>query len=164
MNLYDIHQSLINAIEYGVDEETGEILEGQQLADKISEISMAIDDKIENIACYIKNLASDIEALKNEKKVLEQRAKTKENQMEYLKRYLSNFMIMNDIPKFETPKCRISFRKSTSVVIDDETKIPDKYKEIKTEVKIDKAELKKFLKDNICEGAHVEEKSNIGVK
>ena len=164
MNLYDINEQLTNAIEYGVDTETGEILDGQELSDKISEISMALDDKIENIACYIKNLLSDIEALKNEKKVLEQRAKTKENQAEYLKRYLSNFMIMNKIPKFETPKCKISFRKSAVVIIDDENKVPNEYKKTNTEVKIDKTELKKYLKNNKCDGAHIEEKENIGVK
>ena len=50
---------------------------------------MALDDKMENIACYVKNLQSDVDALKAEAKNLTQRAKTKENQIEYLKRYLS---------------------------------------------------------------------------
>ena len=163
MNLYEISELLTNAIEYGVDE-NGEILEGQDLDNKINEIAMALDDKVENIACYIKNLDSDIEALKNEKKTLEQRAKTKTNQMEYLKRYLSNFMQMNNVDKFETPKCKVSFRKSSSVVIDNVDNIPDKYKTVVTETKVDKTELKKYLKDNECSGAHIEEKKNIGVK
>lgn len=164
MNLYEINEALINTMEYGIDVETGEILEGQELDNKINEIAMALDDKVENIACYIKNLDSDIEALKNEKKNLEQRAKTKTNQMEYLKRYLSNFMQMNNVPKFETPKCKVSFRKSSSVVIDNVDNIPDKYKTVVTETKVDKTELKKYLKDNECSGAHIEEKQNIGVK
>ena len=163
MTLYEIQEQLYNAIEYGVDE-NGEILDGQLLDDKVNEISMALDEKVENIACYIKNLNADIEALKNEKKILEQRAKTKTNQMEYLKRYLSTFMQMNNVPKFETPKCKVSFRKSSSVVIDDETKIPRKYKTIVKETNIDKTELKKYLQEHECVGAHIEEKQNIGVK
>ena len=163
MTLYEIQEQLYNAIEYGVDE-NGEILDGQLLDDKVNEISMALDDKVENIACYIKNLNADIEALKNEKKILEQRAKTKTNQMEYLKRYLSNFLQMNGIPKFETPKCRVSFRKSNRVIIDDITKIPRQFKTTVKEVKVDKAELGKYLKEHTCKGCHIEENNNIGVK
>ena len=81
MTLYEIQEQLFNAIEYGVDE-NGEILDGQLLDDKVNEISMALDDKVENIACYIKNLNADIDALKNEKDVLTKRIKTKTNQME----------------------------------------------------------------------------------
>ena len=102
MNLYDINQVLIDTIEMGVDVETGEILEGQNLDDKINQLSMALDEKMENIACYIKNLTSDIEALKTEEDNLKKRRKSKENQTEYLKRYLSNFFTMY-----------ISFRNST---------------------------------------------------
>ena len=165
-NLYSINELLFNAIEYGVDE-NGEILEGQELDNKINEISMALDDKMENIACYVKNLQSDVDALKAEAKTLTQRAKTKENQIEYLKRYLSNFMQMNEIPKFETPKCKVSFRKSSSVEITDIAKVPKKFKTIVKETKVDKTELKKYLatlKDNKCAGAYILEKSNIGIK
>ena len=158
MNLYDINEQLQNAVEFCVDE-NGEILEGQLLFDKISELEMALDDKMENIACYIKNLASDVEALKTEKKSIDARIKSKNNKIDHLKNYLSMFMQFNNIPKFETPKCVVSFRKSQSVEIVDMDKIPQEYVTTNVEVKPDKAELKKFLKRE-CEGLSAEEVAN----
>ena len=67
MNLYEIEDKLYNLIENGFDAETGEILEGTDLSDSITACQMELTDKISNIACMIKNLQSDAEALKAEK-------------------------------------------------------------------------------------------------
>ena len=170
MNLYDINQQLIDTVEMGIDVDTGVILEGQLLDDKINELAMALDDKMENIACYIKNLNADYEALKAEKQAIDKRMKTKQNKVEYLKKYLSTFMQANDIPKFETPKCAVSFRKSTSVEVTDMTKIPKEYIKEKVELSLDKTELKKFLKGKDIEecnkeyGCYLSENKNIGIR
>ena len=174
MNLYDINQALIDTIEMGVDVETGEILEGQNLDDKINQLSMVLDEKMENIACYVKNLTSDIEALKTEEDNLKKRRKSKENQIKYLKRYLSNFMQLNDIPKFETSKCKVSFRKSVSTEVIDQDKIPKSLIKTKTEKTVDKLGLKQFLQNNTKDmskeeqikeyGAYLSENKNIGIK
>ena len=169
MNLYDISEQLQNAVEFCVDE-NGEILEGQLLFDKISELEMALDDKMENIACYIKNLESDVEALKTEKKSIDARIKSKNNKIDHLKNYLSMFMQFNNIPKFETPKCVVSFRKSTSVEVTDVNKIPKEYIKEKVEVSPDKTALKIFLKGKDAEecnkeyGCYLSENKNIGIK
>ena len=174
MNLYDINQALIDTIEMGVDVETGEILEGQNLDDKINQLSMVLDEKMENIACYVKNLTSDIEALKTEEDNLKKRRKSKENQIKYLKRYLSNFMQLNDIPKFETSKCKVSFRKSVSTEVIDQDKIPKSLIKTKTEKTVDKLGLKQFLQNNTKDmskeeqikeyGAYLSENKNIEIK
>ena len=174
MNLYEINDKLVTTVELGIDTDTGEILEGQLLDDEINQLSMALDEKMENIACYVKNLTSDIEALKTEEDNLKKRRKSKENQIEYLKRYLSNFMQLNDIPKFETPKCKVSFRKSVSTEVIDQNKIPKGLIKIKTEETIDKLGLKQFLQNNTKDmskeeqvkkyGAYLSENKNIGIK
>lgn len=164
MNLYEIDERLMYAVEHGFDSETGEIVEGTDLEALINEVEMQLDTKLENIACFIKNLKADAEALKQEKLNLAQRQKVVENKAERLQNYLSTFLQAKEIPKFETPKCKVSFRKSTTVNITDEKKIPKKYLTVVKETKIDKNELKKYLKTNECEGANLVENQNIQIK
>lgn len=169
MNLYDIRQELIDTMEYGVDVETGEMLEDYDLQAKLDELSMKLDDKIENIGCYIKNLKSDAEALKQEKLNLAQRQKVVENKVEGLTKYLSNFMKMNEIPKFETPKVKLSFRKSTTVDITDLSKVPQEYikdRELK-DSDVKKTDIKNYLKvhkDEKIDGVELVDNQNIQIK
>ena len=56
-NLYEINQAIMDC----VDEETGEIVD----IEKLNDLHMQFDDKVENIACFIKNLLSDAKAIKD---------------------------------------------------------------------------------------------------
>ena len=58
MNLYQINEE----IEKCIDTETGEILDLEAL----DKLAMERDTKIENLACWYKNLMADAEALKAE--------------------------------------------------------------------------------------------------
>lgn len=179
-NLYDIKQELIDTIEYEVDLETGECLEGDDLNAKIDEIQMTLSDKMDNIACYIKNLESDVEAFKLEKQKLEARQKTAKNRAEGLKKYLNNFIRIQHTNletgevdmeklgkfKFETPRCKLSYRKSVGVEITDLTKVPSEYikeKELK-EDDVKKTELKELLKNGDTEFAKLVENKNLQIK
>ena len=152
MNLYEINHEIMSCI----DEETGEILNEERLA----ELQMAEEEKIENIACWIKNLNADVEALKNEKKVFEERIRVNENKAESLKKYLKGYLNGN---KFETSKVRISYRKSKSLEIDNPENIPFDY--ITYEPKYNKTDLKKAIEDGLqVEGVRIIEKQNIQIK
>ena len=107
MKLYEIAEEIINVF----DPETGEILDEQKLAD----LEMEQDRKIENIALYIKNLESDAEQIKAEKNALAAREKSAKNKADSLRKYLSGYLAGQ---KFSTPKVAISFRSSTSVEAD----------------------------------------------
>ena len=65
MNLYEINSQIEN-FEFKIDEETGEVLNMNEL----NELKMSKDEKIENIALWIKNLKSDEKALDDEIKTL----------------------------------------------------------------------------------------------
>ena len=97
MTLYEIDKAITDL----ADPETGEITDFEAL----DNLQMARDQKIENIACYYKNLVSDAEAIKAEKEALAAR----------LKEYLS-YALHGE--KFSTPKCAVTFRKTTSVNVD----------------------------------------------
>lgn len=107
MTLYEIDKMITDL----ADPETGEITDFEAL----DNLQMARDQKIENIACYYKNLVSDAEAIKAEKDALTERQKAAENKAARLKEYLS-YALRGE--KFSTPKCAVTFRKTTSVNVD----------------------------------------------
>lgn len=165
-NLYELDQRLQFITNELVDIETGEIIQDEQTYYQlIDECVMELDKKIENISCYIKNLKSDVEAFKQEEQNIAKRRKAMENKVDGLTNYLSNFLQAKEIPKFETPKCKLSFRKSTSVDITNIDKIPKEYITEKVEYKADKKAIGDLLKKGqIVEGAELVTKQNISIK
>lgn len=107
--LYQIEQSILECF----DVESGEILD----ADKLDALMVERDEKIENVALWIKNLLSDADALNAEKTAFAEREKTARNKADSLKRWLANAL---GGEKFSTSKVQIGFRKSETLVIDNE--------------------------------------------
>lgn len=116
MKLYEIRQvyeEFMNAVECGdVPQEC--------INDTLEAIQGEMEDKIDNIACLIKSLIAETEAMKAEKKTLDARMKTKTNLAERLKEYVADTMKGANIAKIETARNKLSFRKSNSVFIKDE--------------------------------------------
>ena len=96
MNLFEIENEIMNCW----DQETGEILD----SDRLDQLEMERDTKIENIALYIKNLTADAEALKAEKQSFAERQKAPENKAELLKKYHATYLAGQ---KFSTPRVAI---------------------------------------------------------
>ena len=106
MTIYEIDQAIMEC----VDLETGEIIDTEQL----DKLQMEREEKLENIACWIKDLNAEAEAIKTEKQILANRQKVAENKAESLKKYLAYAL---DGQKFSTAKCAVSFRNTESVEI-----------------------------------------------
>ena len=109
MTIFEIDKAIMEC----VDLETGEIIDTEQL----DKLQMERDAKLENVACWIKDLKAEAEALKNEKQALAERQRVAENKAESLKKWLA-YALQGE--KFKTPKCAISFRKSEAVEVTDE--------------------------------------------
>ncbi len=109
MNLYEINRDIEN-FAFDIDEETGEVLN----ADELDALQMERDTKIENIALYIKNLTALAADIKAEKDNLDERMKAVERKADGLKRYLASAL---NGEKFETARCKVSYRKSKQVVL-----------------------------------------------
>lgn len=177
-NLYEISQQLQILEEFMVDPETGEFLDEESFNSKFDEIQMALSEKIENSMCFYKNLQSDIEAFKEEEKKLAQRRKVKENLAERVKNRIDNYITMQFTDekgnvdkdnlnkwKFETPRVKLSYRKSDSVEVSDLSSLPKEYIKEKIELSADKTALKKALKDGKeINGATIVTKLNMQVK
>jgi len=145
VNLYEINQEIDRAIQNCIDPETGEILDDTS---ELDALTLARDEKIENIACYIKNLKADAEAIRTEEKKLAERRKTCENRAEWLKKYLANNL---QGEKFKSPRVAVSWRRSQAVVVEDIWKLPEDYLRYK-----DPEPDKTAIKDAIKKGFDVE--------
>ena len=109
MKLYEIDNAILECIDF----ETGEIID----VDKLNELQIEREAKIENVACWIKELKAEAEAIKAEKLALAERQKVAENKAESLKKWLA-FALNGE--KFSTAKCSVSFRATESVEVTDE--------------------------------------------
>ena len=153
-SLYEINEQLLNL----TDSETGEITDWSAF----EALQLARDEKIENIALYHKNLLAEAAALKAEEKSFAERRKRAENKAESLKKYLDSALAGK---KFGTVKVDISYRKSTSVDVQDVDKLPEEYRKTVTTVSADKVSIAKALKDGEeVEGATLVENNNIQIK
>lgn len=153
-SLYEINAELLSL----TDSETGEITDWSAF----EALQLARDEKIENIALYHKNLLAEAAALKAEEKSFAERRKRAENKADSLKRYLDTAL---QGQKFNTVKVAISYRKSTSVEVD-ETKLPANWlREVPATHVVDKVEIAKALKaGEEIDGATLVENSLIQIK
>ena len=145
MTIYEINEQILNCI----DPETGEIID----IDKLNELELERDAKIENVACWIKELKAEAEAIKAEKLVLAERQKVAENKAESLKKWLA-YALQGE--KFKTAKCSVSFRKTESVEVTDEglSNLMKEHDELLT-YKAPEPN-KKAIKDALKDGLNVE--------
>lgn len=108
MTLYEIDSRL----EALVDPETGEIADFEAF----EALDMERNRKLENMACWIKNMKADMDSIAAEVKALQARKKVIENRTKRITAYLQEALAGQ---KFETPRCAVTYRKSTAVEVSD---------------------------------------------
>jgi len=152
MNLYQINQEIMDCI----DMETGEILD----IAKLDGLQLELEDKLEGIGCWIKNLEAEAAAYKAEKDAFAVRQKAAENKAASLKNYLAGYL--RGCP-FETLRVKISFRKSESLEVSESAVVPEEY--LKHTVEVNKADLKAAVKSGlVLDGVQLVQKQNIQIK
>lgn len=114
-SIYDIDREILSC----VDDETGEVLDFERL----TALQMERTQKVENVACWVKNLASDVASLSAEIDALTKRKKAKETKLNSLKRYLAE--VVPD-KRFETARAVVTFREYSHLEVDN-AKCPKKY-------------------------------------
>lgn len=154
--LYELTHALAT-FDFEIDEETGEIINAEEL----DALEIERDEKIENIALWIKNLTSDAEAYKKEKESFAKKEQTAKKKVESLKEYLRWNL---DGEKFKTDRVTISWRRSEAVEIIDQEKIPKGWF-VEQDPKLDKAGIKAALKDGEeIPGVILKENNSIQIK
>lgn len=157
MNLYELNKA-IAAFDLEVDEETGEVLNG----DALDALELERDEKVENIALWVKDLNAEAAAIKAEEQNLARRRKTAENKAEWLRAYIQDAL---GGEKLKTPRVSISYRTAEAVEIVDQDAIPEEYLTIRTEVKPDKKKIRDAIKDGgTIAGAELVKHTNLQIK
>ena len=105
MKLYEIDNAIYECVN-----EDGEVIDQE----KLEELQMERDNKIEGIACWIKELTAEANAIKEEKLRLEARQRVAENKVKSLKSYLAYAL---QGASFRTSKVSVSFKKTESVEV-----------------------------------------------
>lgn len=152
--LYEIDSAIMEC----VDLDTGEIIDSERL----EALEIERTNKIESVALWVKNLKADLGALEAERKAFQERERNCKGKIESLEKWLLNAL---DGKKFETPKVKISFRKSEAVEIFDESEIPNEYIRETVLKAPDKSAIKDALKTNFqIAGAKLITRKNIQIK
>lgn len=153
MTLYKINQEILNCL----DLETGEIID----AERLDALEMEKHDKIENVACWIKELKAEAEALKAEKMAFAERQRATENKMESLKNWLAYAL---NGQAFKTVKASVSFRKSQQVDVPDIYALDENFLRYK-EPEADKTAIKEAIKaGQTVKGATLIENTSVIIK
>lgn len=172
MNLYQIDNQIERILIECTDTETGEF-DTEKYAKLMAELEEAKETKIENIALYIKNMTAEAAAIREEEKNLASRRRARENKVESLKKYLTDYL---EGKKFETARAKISFRTSKVLDIEDENKVANSIQRMFVNdedfltyqpPKIKKTELKTYLlshTDITVDGAEVRENRTVMIK
>ena len=163
MNLYEINDAYEKALSnFTVDDETGEVIFDDE---EIKRLEGAFEEKVDNIACYIKSLNALSDSIKAEKQALDERLKANDKKVESLKKFLVMSLEMRDMKKFESARNKLSFRKSTSVVINEDAVLPTKYVKTVVTEKVDKKAIGDDLKNGeVVEGCYLKESNNLQIK
>ena len=165
MKLYEISKEMQEVLL--LLEREGEV-DTSTLEEYLNQLEQDYTNKLDNIACMIKNEQAVSDAIDNEVKNLLERKKQHENKANRLKEYVGSFMQQMGLNKLETARNKLSFRKSEITIVDEEifkTSYPQMVEKIILEVIPSKTDLKELFKSGkIKDGVTVEEKQNLQIK
>ena len=157
MTLYQINEQL-RAIADGAefDEETGEIFDEQA----IEALQISREEKLEGIACLIKEYKAMAAALKAEKDALDKRQTAEERKMEYWKKYLA--FCMEEGERFKSARASIGWRRTKAVEVDEDL-LPKEYLRVVTSP--DKTAIKLAIeRGEEVPGATIVQRNNVVIK
>lgn len=163
-SLYELDKEYLEALNkaMSVDEETGEVFINEFV---LEELEGQYEAKIDNIMCFIKNQQALSAAIKKEEEALKERRASIDKKIESLKSYVASSLNLRGLEKLETPRNKLSFRTSKSVLVKNENLIDNKYFLFVMNKKLDKKSLLDELKKGVeIEGCELLVKSNLQIK
>ena len=143
MNLFELTENYVKFFtEFeSADEVTEEM---QEMADNLN---VEIEEKCDNYAKMIRNLEADVEAFKNQEKIFNEKRKSAENKVKWLKQNLQASMELQNRKKVKTDLFSFNIQKNApSLEITNENNI-DVYYVI--ERKLNKRELLNDIKEGL---------------
>ena len=169
MTLYDIDAqiaALENATEDDmiIDEETGELGSVVQALDALR---MAREEKLENVACWVKNLIAEADAIREEENRLIKRRKSAETKAARLKAWLLAALTREDgtTDKLKTGRVMVSVKRNPPSTVVNDLLLPSTYKVAKITYQANKELIKReLLAGGEVPGAHLEYGRSVIIK
>lgn len=168
MTFYEISErmsDLEERMESCVDEETGEITSDdyEKLLAEYDALDVAEQDKIEGVALSYKNIMALVNELKIEKGRINDRIQSLTRRADGIKKFLDEYVLRGN--KFETARVRCAYRRTKSVNVVDEGRVPAEYIVEKVTKSPDKMAIKKVLLDGgSVDGCDLVETNKLNVK
>ena len=169
MTLYDIDAqiaALDGAAEDDmlIDAEPGELISVSQALDALR---MERETKLENVACWVKNLSAEADAIREEENRLIKRRKAAETKAARLKAWLLAAMTREDgtTEKLKTGRVSISVKRNPPSTVVDDALLPSTYKVAKITYQANKELIKReLLAGGEVPGAHLEYGRSVIIK
>lgn len=142
----------------------------QAIIDTIEAMEGEFDEAADNIACLIKTVTYETEAMAAEIKKLQERKRIKENKSKRIKEYLLENMQKINRTKIETARNRISIRKNpASLIVTNISALQDNIGNWKSrkwnEDELDKTKIKERLNaGETIEGVRLESSVSLTIK
>lgn len=102
-------------------------LDAQTVADTLEGLAGELEVKAKSVAYMVRAIEADAAAMKEWAKTATERAKSAEHRAEALRAYLARCMLDAGIEKVDGEGVKLSFRKSSAVVIDGEDLLPARF-------------------------------------
>lgn len=160
MNLFELTENYVKF--FTEFENTDEITEKmQEMAD---DLNVEIEEKCDNYAKMVRNLEADVEAFKNQEKIFNEKRKSAENKVKWLKQNLQASMELQGRKKVKTDLFSFNIQKNApSLEITNENNIDDSYYVI--ERKLNKKELLKDIKEGlIVDGVELKQSESLRIR
>lgn len=136
------------------------------LKDTLDAIQDDRKSKLDNLATWADQLKSEIDFMSDKKKSWEDEITYRKNKLAWIKQYITNVLNDAGIKRMTTDNHLLSARNfKASTIIDNDEKLPDKFKVTETTTKPDKKAIYKALKaGEEVPGAHLKPNRNTVIK
>ena len=170
MSLYSISEELINLsqlLDENVDE-NGEI--NPEYLARLEESENKITDKTDNYVGFLMSIEADVDKIKSIIEKLQATVARKEKTKENLKKYVLNVMERLGKDTLDGTIGQLKITKSTATIIEDETKLPEKFRKVEQipaseRITYPKADIKKAIESGEeVPGAHLEFRKDVKIK
>lgn len=141
-------------------------LDAQTISDTLEGLSGDLEVKAQSVAHMVRKIEADAAAMKDWAKTATDRARAAEARADALRGYLARCMETTGMERIEGPGVKLSFRKSSAVVIDGEDLLPAGYMRFKPAPppEPDKAAISAALKAGLdVPGAHIEHRRSLQI-
>lgn len=144
MKLYEINKEIDEILSNAIDE-NGEISEESAIALNLLEI--AKENKLLDIACYIKSLQAEVEAHRVEEQKQRNTRQSKENQINWLKQYVKSSIEIGQ--KLSDSRISISTRQTPPSVelLKSPEELPEQFVKTTFNIVPDKSLIKNYIKN-----------------